>query len=154
MCQMVEAVGIEPTSEELRSPVSPCAAGVIDLTPGPVVRRPSPGPARKISVTVFGRRGDPARQTASILRWTGGISRLTWLLTQPVRSRYWQLNECPHLFNEAVRTSTRCQRPEPFPVETRTPPIPTLRSHSISTCRAGEKFPAAIVSRKAIDRVP
>ena len=24
---MVEAVGIEPTSEELRSPVSPCAAG-------------------------------------------------------------------------------------------------------------------------------
>ena len=25
--KMVEAVGIEPTSEELRSPVSPCAAG-------------------------------------------------------------------------------------------------------------------------------
>jgi len=44
---MVEAVGIEPTSEELRSLVSPCAAGDLNLTPWSVVRRPTVGPARK-----------------------------------------------------------------------------------------------------------
>jgi len=73
--RLVEAVGIEPTSEELRSPVSPCAAGALNLTPMTIVRRPSVGPARKISADAFGRRGGPARQIASDLRPTGGVMR-------------------------------------------------------------------------------
>ena len=63
---MVEAVGIEPTSEELRSPVSPCAAGCC-ISPGGRSAGSLPrGPARFISVAAFGRDGDPARQTSSI----------------------------------------------------------------------------------------
>ena len=59
-------MGIEPTSEELRSPVSPCAAGCC-ISPGGRSAGSLPrGPARFISVTAFGRDGDPARQTASI----------------------------------------------------------------------------------------
>ena len=62
----MEAVGIEPTSEELRSPVSPCAAGCC-ISPGGRSAGSLPrGPARFISVAAFGRDGDPARQTTSI----------------------------------------------------------------------------------------
>ena len=63
---LVEAVGIEPTSEELQSPVSPCAAGCY-ISPGGRSAGGLPrGPARKISVTVYGRHGGPAHLTSSI----------------------------------------------------------------------------------------
>jgi len=63
---LVEAVGIEPTSEELQSPVSPCAAGWY-ISPGGRSAGGLPrGPARKISVTVYGRHGGPAHLTSSI----------------------------------------------------------------------------------------
>ena len=59
-------MGIEPTSEELRSPVSPCAAGYLISPCGRSAGDPPPGQPEKISITAVGRDGNPARLTASI----------------------------------------------------------------------------------------
>ena len=63
---LVEAVGIEPTSEELRSPVSPCAAGYFISPRGQLAGDLPWGQPEKISITAFGRDGNPARLTSSI----------------------------------------------------------------------------------------
>ena len=62
----MEAVGIEPTSEELRSPVSPCAAGYLISPHGQLAGNLPRGQPEKISITAFGRDADPARLTSSI----------------------------------------------------------------------------------------
>ena len=62
----MEAVGIEPTSEELRSPVSPCAAGYLISPRGQLAGNLPRGQPEKISITAFGRDADPARLTSSI----------------------------------------------------------------------------------------
>ena len=63
---LVEAVGVEPTSEELRSPVSPCAAGYFISPRGQLAGNLPRGQPDKISITAFGRDGNPARLTSSI----------------------------------------------------------------------------------------
>jgi hypothetical protein len=63
---LVEAVGIEPTSEELRSPVSPCAAGYFISPCGRSAGDPPRGQPEKISIAAVGRDGNPARLTTSI----------------------------------------------------------------------------------------
>ena len=63
---LVEAVGIEPTSEGLRSPVSPCAAGYLISPRGQLAGNLPRGQPENISVTAVGRDGNPARLTSSI----------------------------------------------------------------------------------------
>ena len=117
---MVEAVGIEPTSEGLQRPASPCAACSLISPSGRSAGDRITGPVRSISVNASGQRVDPARQAAPIPGRQAEPRERRSRLMRLVRSRYWQLC-CPTLITSGW-TSTRCRQPDLSPVEPGTPP--------------------------------
>jgi len=117
---MVEAVGVEPTSEEPQRPVSPCAAYRKNFAPCTASRQPSHAASpRTLSRRVRApRRPSPLNSVG--LRSAGGTSRSTW----PLYAARAKLLLAVELFHRLTRgwISTRCRQPEPFPVEPGAPP--------------------------------
>ena len=111
--RLVEAVGVEPTSEELRSAASPCAAHrLISSRTWPVDGRRT-GPALNFHPRRSGSPPQPSPSSVAVSRPMDEVSETTWLTKQPERSQCWQL--CLPLPFYEGRNSTRCRRPDCSP---------------------------------------